>query len=296
MPGPCNLKKKRGNQAKKDKREKLRRAQRSSESATSSSPHGDKPEPVQWHDPDLETTPPSCRPTSLSPLEFSNANFERTTPNSSPDIPEGTPYVYIHDPGNGPRVRDTRAFLSSFFAHPPAIHDPLCAEFAQEEVLQMLVTILPEETALVGGLLLRIFTAMLIAFSQILWYNKSRVTGRICPACQRLYRLGDSLPDHFVDFEAKRSVRKTSPQLAREQKISGLCTFPSGPSIAWMECSDKDVVARLASMFHSSFVLEPEHHKIYLGTNSGVDQRRDLGVARCQRARALWGLAKPGSR
>lgn len=29
---------------------------------------------------------------------------------------------FIHDPGNGPRIRDTRAFLTSkFFAHPPAL-------------------------------------------------------------------------------------------------------------------------------------------------------------------------------
>lgn len=55
----------------------------------------------------------------------------------------------IYDPGNGPRVRDTRAFLSSFFALPPALEDPLCAEFAQEEILQMLCTVLPEEIAIV---------------------------------------------------------------------------------------------------------------------------------------------------
>ena len=55
----------------------------------------------------------------------------------------------IHDPGNGPRVRDVRAFLASSFAHPPYTADPLCAEFAQPEVFQMLCTVLPEETALV---------------------------------------------------------------------------------------------------------------------------------------------------
>ncbi|KAG6877275.1 hypothetical protein C0993_008923 [Termitomyces sp. T159_Od127] len=56
---------------------------------------------------------------------------------------------FIHDPGNGPRVRDVRTFLSSkFFAQPPALNDPLCAEFAQKEVLEMLMTVLPEEVAL----------------------------------------------------------------------------------------------------------------------------------------------------
>jgi len=95
--------------------------------------------------------------------------------------------------------------LSSFFAQPPSLDDPLCAEFAQEEVGQMLFTVLPEETAL------------------ILWYNKSRATGRICPACQRLYRLGDLLQDHMQDdrncTEGRRSV-----ELSREQEISGLCS------------------------------------------------------------------------
>lgn len=81
----------------------------------------------------------------------------------SVDDPHGPPYdthhpcddgVFIaapniYDPGNGPRVRDTRAFLSSFFAQPPALDDELCAEFAQEEILQMLCTVLPEETAIV---------------------------------------------------------------------------------------------------------------------------------------------------
>jgi hypothetical protein len=87
-----------------------------------------------------------CPPTAHSPqLEYSAANFEQYQREQDDD----TPYIYIHDPGNGPRVRDTRTFLSSFFAQPPAMDDPLCAEFAQEEVLQMLMTVLPEETALV---------------------------------------------------------------------------------------------------------------------------------------------------
>lgn len=60
---------------------------------------------------------------------------------------------YIHDPGNGPRVRDTRAFLNSYFAQPPALNDPLCAEFAQEEVSEMLCSVLPMETALVCDIL-----------------------------------------------------------------------------------------------------------------------------------------------
>ncbi|KAK7443571.1 hypothetical protein VKT23_015744 [Stygiomarasmius scandens] len=150
---------------------------------------------------------------------------------------------YIHDPGNGPRVRDTRAFLASaYFAQAPALDDPLCAEFAQEEVLQMLQTVLPDEMAL------------------ILWYNKSRATSRICPACQRLYRLGDVLPDHkeLMDSAEEESGSEYErepgysiepsiphPQLVREQQLSGICSTicfilasfnqfdPRGTKAAW---------------------------------------------------------------
>ena len=63
---------------------------------------------------------------------------------------------------------------------------------------------------------------------QILWYNKSRATARICPACQRLYRLGDVLPDHLAK-EDEQGAPSTSPSpfLAKEQELSGLCEYLS---------------------------------------------------------------------
>ncbi|KAI9461920.1 hypothetical protein BJY52DRAFT_1257588 [Lactarius psammicola] len=125
--------------------------------------------------------------------------------NSSPSF-HGTPYGPPDDPtlvllsnpiivnhGNGPRVRDMRAFLHSWFAQPAWTADPLCAEFAQREILQMLCTVLPEETAL------------------CLWYNKSRRFGRVCPACLRPYSLADAPPD-------------APTLLLSEQIISGLCS------------------------------------------------------------------------
>ncbi|KAI0742663.1 hypothetical protein C8Q80DRAFT_1273285 [Daedaleopsis nitida] len=113
----------------------------------------------------------------------------------------------IHDPGDGPRVKDVPAFLASRFAVPPSLDDPLCAEFADEAVLQMLCTILPEETAM------------------IMWHNKSRRSARICPACHRLYRLGDVLPDHLADEETREQKEpQTSPYRAKEQELSGLCS------------------------------------------------------------------------
>jgi hypothetical protein len=58
---------------------------------------------------------------------------------------------FIHDPGNGPRVRDVKMFMKSSFAQPVAQEDELCLEFGQREVLEMLMTILPEDIALVGS-------------------------------------------------------------------------------------------------------------------------------------------------
>ena len=77
------------------------------------------------------------------------------SPSSSPYGPKDDPTLIllsnpiIHDPGNGPRVKNMRAFLDSSFSQPAWMDDPLCAEFAQREILQMLCTVLPEETALV---------------------------------------------------------------------------------------------------------------------------------------------------
>ena len=80
------------------------------------------------------------------------------SPPSSPYGPKDDPTLIllsnpiIHDPGNGPRVKNMRGFLNSSFSQPACMDDPLCAEFAQREILQMLGTVLPEETALVRPL------------------------------------------------------------------------------------------------------------------------------------------------
>lgn len=141
MPGPCNIKKKRKSQAHKAKKAKVRRSLETLPLNTSAAR-----EAVLSLS---EVITPQCnQPLTIKEIEVedhkvvADAQQQQTI-----EIVPQTPY--IHDPGNGPRVRDTRTFLTSFFAHPPSLEDPLCAEFAQEEVLQMLMTVLPEETALV---------------------------------------------------------------------------------------------------------------------------------------------------
>ena len=56
----------------------------------------------------------------------------------------------IYDPGTGPRVKSMGEFLRSSFASEPTWDDELCAEFAQEEMLEMLREVLREEMALVS--------------------------------------------------------------------------------------------------------------------------------------------------
>ena len=79
---------------------------------------------------------------------------------------------------------------------------------------------------------------------QILWYNKSRLTSRICPSCRRLYNLGQALPDLIEDGEDEEEGgagaydeqqkphphAPPNPLLEREQMISGLCELILSPS------------------------------------------------------------------
>ncbi|KAJ7079770.1 hypothetical protein B0H15DRAFT_787694 [Mycena belliarum] len=181
---------------------------------------------------------------------------------------------FIHDPGNGQRVRDMRAFLTSpfHFAQPPALDDPLCAEFAQDEILQMLYTVLPEETAL------------------ILWYNKSRATSRICPACQRLYRLGDVLLDHLdADEHTRNAEQRPPPQLEREQEISGLCStmcfilasynYPAAIKSAWGHTADEMSDEAWAMLNSSGEGHATTGVSVGLGMLVRMTRLHDLGLA-----------------
>ncbi|KAH7882174.1 hypothetical protein F5I97DRAFT_1817382 [Phlebopus sp. FC_14] len=180
MPGPCNRQKQKKLQLKREKKSRTRL------SPEVPPPPVYEPEPTNANEPcpEYDVYEPTAHDVDDSPA--------LSTPN-------------IYDPGNGPRVRNARVFISSFFSQPPSVDDPLCAEFAQEEILEMICTVLPEDTAV------------------ILWYNKSRTTGRVCPSCRRLYNLGDALPDLIQD-SAKYMPESRSPHLLREQQISGLCS------------------------------------------------------------------------
>lgn len=242
MPGPSNssVRRKRKSQGKDNNKRQSdillvpAQSQLNQDLQTTNTIQAQEPLPPTDYESNLPApaSPPYLRTPSPLPYQFQNSkerslSLDEHVPRTVEEAILKQPF--IHDPGNGPRVRIAKEFISSFFAQPPAFDDPLCAEFAQEEVLQMLCTVLPEETALV------------------LWYNKSRARSRVCPACQRLYRLGDVLPG-LVE-EDPRKDRPLPPQLLKEQEISGLCSpvcfilasfnYPGAIKSAWGRMEDE---------------------------------------------------------
>ncbi|KAL1731439.1 hypothetical protein EV714DRAFT_271676 [Schizophyllum commune] len=331
MPGPNNSKKK------KQQKKKAAKAKRAAQAAhdDSAPPTGEQtPECTKQQTPEnaRQSTPKSrTRPRSGPSPQLRSAQTNRPPshepihehylpahyPQQLSPIPQPTSYSpqhepiplpqqpFIYDPGNGPRVRDARAFVDSpFFAHAPAFEDPLCAEFAQGEVLEMLRMVLPEEMAL------------------ILWYNKSRLTSRICPSCRRLYNLGQALPDLIEDGEdeeeggAGANDEKPKPHphappnplLEREQVISGLCSpvcfilaafdYPGAIKSAWgamAEEMDEEAWEMLNAPASNGFnplgngggdggddgghESEDDHLKAALGMLVRMTRLHDLGLA-----------------
>lgn len=98
---------------------------------------------------------------------------------------------------------------------------------------------------------------------QILWYNKSRGTSRICPACERLYHLGDVLPDLLPDDDEFTRVEKhIPPQLGREQELSGLCAIICCPLRSCIQ-----TFPRLACLLYTSRHQLSRSNQICMGTN-----------------------------
>ncbi|KAH9044995.1 hypothetical protein EDB83DRAFT_2553928 [Lactarius deliciosus] len=198
MPGPQNAKKKKRAQQKKHHSRAHRAhpsiaAQKASPDLSSILVTLLLPTIVAQEADEAETL---CPDPHVKPSRLEDARPSiHDTPYGPPDDPTfillSNPIIVNHS--DGPRVRDMRAFLDSWFAQPAWTADPLCAEFAQLEIFQMLRTVLPEETAL------------------CLWYNKSRRFGRVCPACLRPYSLADAPLD-------------APALLLSEQIISGLCS------------------------------------------------------------------------
>lgn len=182
MPGPRNMKKKAKNQAKKARRSQGSPPLDNEQDASAQTPGAilyaevfatvnpadrgqdpvDAPYPYDqpldpplpqgaYHPRAAEEEPYSGHHTVPASYPGHTAQEDAINDESIPPSLVTEPFIY--DPGNGPRVCNVPAFLASTFSAPPTLDDPLCAEFAQEEMLEMLCAVLPEETALVRRVL-----------------------------------------------------------------------------------------------------------------------------------------------
>ena len=118
--------------------------------------------------------------------------------------------AFLHDPGNGLRVTNVKSFLQSSFAQPVSEEERV---FGRNVVIEILMTLLPEVTALVCSPFVE---NTILNIMKILW---SRATSRICPTCKRLYSIGDELSP-LISGGRRKAV---PPQQLREQELSGLC-------------------------------------------------------------------------
>lgn len=161
MPGPRNTKKSKKKQAGKNKARSQKNALKEVEQNVS-----DNLIPARYAEiavaetclspivnceatSDLEQ---DCLPTCSPPGEPSQSEHTTTIqPTTFSSVSHTFDNPFITNPGNGPRVKDTEAFLTSFFCPPLSLEDKDCAAFAREEVLTVLEAVLPtREVALVS--------------------------------------------------------------------------------------------------------------------------------------------------
>ncbi len=104
--------------------------------------------PPAYHHPDDEFPPPSPSPSpspSLSPSPPQPLRHRVIEPIEPPTLSMS----FLHDPGNGPRVRNVREFLKSRFAAPASVEHEYCGLFMNDKVLEALRAVLPDEMAMV---------------------------------------------------------------------------------------------------------------------------------------------------
>lgn len=143
MPGPSN--KRKGKPKGKNTKRKsgslpqqpLRNTAPAPGSDDAYSPERDEPHQPsewEWHRSNLSSPPSSPSPPYLKtppPFSFDLHDLKKELPHLpyvgvGEDISKAVEEVllqepFLYDPGNGPRVRDARAFMGSFFARPPAL-------------------------------------------------------------------------------------------------------------------------------------------------------------------------------
>ncbi|KAG8810153.1 hypothetical protein FRC18_004230 [Serendipita sp. 400] len=181
------------------------------------------------------------------------------------EVPVTLELPYIYDPGNGPRVKDFLAFMRSRYAAPQAqsfaavgeveeggIKDsPRDARWDASRVLPILSRLLPGELA----------TA--------LWYNRTRSTHRVCPTCQRVYNVGDTLRAHVQGIdEPSVDTEQGHQQRLNEQYLSGICSVTCF-ALATYNFGHAAVLAYSLSWRQ----LGPATQKVLEGHGSGVEDQ-----------------------
>jgi hypothetical protein len=112
----------------------------------------------------------------------------------------------------GYHVVDILSFFRS--THKATIsQDPQKRRWASADVAQQLDIVFPH-------------TATGIAEANLLVYNKSRDTDRICPSCRRWYRVGEKVGPRlpFPEFLVRHDMPQVEEEARVEQDLSGICS------------------------------------------------------------------------
>lgn len=154
MPGPSNKKKSKKVLKQKEKQKRTVFEDKTSRDANQA--NGDVVEEEQQRGRSEELRPlqqyNSCHETVILHDHVSSHPEERCfTPTC---VPYNTDQPCLTEPfvsnrGDGARVTDVHAYLSSFFCPPISWNDERCSLFAPREVFTVLCAVLPEEIALV---------------------------------------------------------------------------------------------------------------------------------------------------
>lgn len=167
MPGPRNSKKKKRAQVQKEKEQRCKTTKDAEDQHIPYQPLRSQPLRYSYdkhilttHDTQLHPLSDEHslerQPYSRDPIYVYDSQpadvHESTLPEATclPIDPAHLSRPCVEDTGDGLRVRDVLFFVfDSRLASPPSLDDALCAELAQDEVLDMLCAVLPEERATV---------------------------------------------------------------------------------------------------------------------------------------------------
>ncbi|KAG8752167.1 hypothetical protein FRC14_007280 [Serendipita sp. 396] len=104
---------------------------------------------------------------------------------------------------------------------------------------------------------------------EALWYNRTRSTHRVCPTCQRVYNVGDTLRAHVQGIdEPSVDTEQGHQQRLSEQYLSGICSVTCF-ALATYNFGHAAVLAYSLSWRQ----LGPATQKVLEGHGSGVEDQ-----------------------